>query len=87
MFYTYILYSENIDRYYVGSSEDPKRRCFFHNIGKAGRKGQRTYTKRAKDWKVVFMRSFLSKSESLKFEKYIKKRKSRKYIENLISGV
>jgi hypothetical protein len=33
MFYTYILYSHSIDKYYVGYTEDPDWRLERHNSG------------------------------------------------------
>jgi putative endonuclease len=34
MFYVYILYSEKLDKYYVGSTNDLLRRLNDHNRGK-----------------------------------------------------
>ncbi|MFP4046592.1 MAG: GIY-YIG nuclease family protein [Bacteroidales bacterium] len=41
MFYTYIIYSKNIDKFYIGSSNDVYKRLKRHNIGhsKYTRKG------------------------------------------------
>jgi putative endonuclease len=77
--YTYILYSRGIDRYYIGVTDDLKWRLERHNMG-WGR-----YTQSGLPWKIVYYESYKSKTEALKREKEIKGKKSRKYIESLIS--
>ena len=77
-FYTYILYSIQIDIYYVGSTEDLESRLRRHNSNHKG------FTGKVNDWEIVFSREFDTKSESLKFEKQIKSWKSRKKIEEFI---
>ena len=78
-FFIYILYSQTIDQYYVGYSEDLENRIFRHN--NSGSKS----TKKSNDWKLIYTESFDSKSEAVKRELEIKKKKSRKYIEWLIA--
>ena len=80
MFFTYILYSEKIDRYYVGSTENIELRLERHNAGWG------KYTKRGIPWKVVYSEQFEIKNSALKREKEIKSKKSRTYIESLIAG-
>jgi putative endonuclease len=76
--FVYILYSMRIDRYYVGSTDKTQWRLERHNLG-WGR-----YTKRGIPWNMVYYEIYETKAEALKREKEIKKKKSRKYIENLI---
>ena len=45
------------------------------------------FTAKAKDWKIVFSATFDTKSEAYQRELKIKKRKSRKFTEELISSV
>ena len=78
MWKIYIIYSEKIDRYYTGITEDLTWRLERHNQG-WGR-----YTKSGIPWKVVHEEKFVAKSDALKREREIKKRKSRTYIESLI---
>jgi len=82
--YVYILYSANIDRYYIGTSSNVERRIGYHNGGRSG--SSNAYTKRARDWRVVFKRRFASKCEARTFETKIKKAKSKRFINNLIEG-
>lgn len=78
MFYTYILYSNTINKYYVGSCQDIEQRLQDHLNSRS------KYTKVAKDWELKYFETFLTRSEACQRELEIKKMKSRKYIENLI---
>lgn len=80
MFYTYIIYSETKNKYYIGSSENPGERLKKHNSKNKG------FTNQASDWKIVFTKCFEVKKESLDFELKIKNWKSRKMIEKLIDS-
>lgn len=79
MFYTYIIYSPAKDKYYIGISENPSERLKKHNARNKG------FTNQANDWKIVFLKSFQSKSEALALEKQIKGWKSRIKILKLIN--
>ena len=79
--YCYILYSEKLDKYYVGSTTDIGKRLEEHNRGKE------KFTKAGCPWKIVYTEVFAEVLDARKRETYIKKQKSRKYIEKLISSV
>ena len=79
MFYTYILYSQTADKYYVGSSSNPGNRLKKHRNKSKG------FTNQAADWEFVFQKSFADKSHALSYEREIKSWKSRKKIEKLIA--
>jgi putative endonuclease len=77
----YILFSETLNKYYIGSTEGlPEERLKKHLSDHKG------YTGKAKDWKVVFTEELPDKHQALIREKQIKSWKSRKIIEKLISG-
>lgn len=78
MFSVYILQSISSGRYYVGHTDDLMRRLSEHNTGMT------KYTQRDKPWKVVYTEQYATRSEAMKREHEIKKKKSRKYIEKLI---
>ncbi len=78
--YVYILYSKSKDKYYVGQSDDLKVRLASHNTGKS------PYTAIASDWALVYFEKYVSRTESRKRENEIKRKKSRKYIEWLVSA-
>ena len=75
---TYILYSETRDRYYIGSCADLQIRLSRHNAGAT------PSTKSGRPWKIVYHESFADRSNALKRENYLKRMKSRIYIEKLI---
>lgn len=77
-FFTYILYSESNDRFYIGSCKDVLIRLKRHNDGAT------PSTKPYRPWKVVWIKQYEYKSDALKKELFIKKMKSRKVIEELI---
>jgi len=79
MWYVYIIFSRKIDRYYVGYTDDLEWRLELHNSGWG------KYTKRGIPWKLAYTESCQSKFEAIKREREIKRKKSRKYIEGLIS--
>ena len=79
-FYVYILYSLRSDRYYVGETEDVNTRLGSHL------RGISRYTSIANDWKVGYTECFKIRSEAIKREKEIKRKKSRNYIEWLIAN-
>jgi putative endonuclease len=79
-YFVYILYSKNINRYYTGVTYSPKLRLLRH-LSKLSR-----FTKQADDWKLMKTFEFNTRSEAMRFEKQIKKMKSRKYIEAIIAG-
>ena len=81
MHYVYILYSERIDRYYVGRTGNIEKRIDDHNAGRS------TYTRQGRPWKIVYQEEFEEKTEAIDREIEIKKRKSRRYIEKLVQSV
>ena len=78
-FYVYILYSKSKNVYYKGFSENPENRLIQHLEGKS------QYTSQINDWKLVFIRSFESKTEALMYEKMLK-RQNQNYLRWLING-
>ena len=77
--FTYILYSDKLNKYYIGACIDIERRLYEHNIGHS------TFTKTGMPWAIVHTEQYESLPEAKKRETQIKKMKSRKYIEDLIA--
>jgi putative endonuclease len=75
----YILYSEKLNKYYIGACIDLNRRLYEHNIGHS------KFTSLGIPWKIVYTEEFLTLADAKKRELVIKKMKSRKYIEELIA--
>ena len=76
--YTYVLYSEKLNKYYIGSCVNMDIRLRQHNLG------QSKFTSLGIPWVIVYIEEYAILSEARKRELEIKKMKSRKYIEDLI---
>ena len=76
MHYTYILYSEAIKKYYTGQTEDLERRILEHNRGKT------SFMAKGVPWKLVYSKSFTTRTEAVKLEKQIKKRGAARYLDD-----
>jgi putative endonuclease len=84
MAHFYILYSEDLDRFYVGyTAVTMAERLNAHLSNHNG------FTGKTKDWIVAYKETFETKSEAYAREREVKKWKSRKKIVELIdsSGV
>jgi putative endonuclease len=75
--YTYILFSVKLNKYYVGACTDIDRRLQEHNTGHS------KFTSTGIPWILKYSETFETLQEAKKRELYIKKMKSRKYIESL----
>ena len=80
MFQVYILFSEILDKFYVGhTSEELEERLRKHLSNHSG------FTAKAKDWKIVYQELFPDKSLAYKRELQIKSWKSKVKILQLIT--
>ncbi|MCZ2396390.1 MAG: GIY-YIG nuclease family protein [Chitinophagales bacterium] len=76
----YIIYSQSIDTFYVGiTQESIESRVAKHKAGTYGTH----FTSQAKDWELFLLLPCDSVSQCMKIERHIKKMKSRKYYQNL----
>ena len=67
--FTYILYSQKLDKYYVGSAIDKEERLVRHNFG------TEKFTSTGIPWRIVYFEEFASVADSRKREYEIKKKK------------
>ena len=82
IFYTYILYSNLKNKFYIGyTSDELSERLRKHNTDHKG------FTGGVGDWELKYSEQYSTKSEAMKREKEIKNWKSRKMIEKLISNI
>jgi len=80
MYYLYVLYSHDADKYYVGHSENPWVRLEQHKTNDGSK-----YTGSYHDWELVCVFEVSeSKGDADRIEKFIKKQKSRVLIEKLL---
>ena len=81
MNYFYILYSKELDQYYIGhTSESLQERLRKHLSHHSG------FTSKTKDWLLVYYEEFETKSLAYRRESEIKKWKSRIRIEKLVNS-
>ena len=74
----YILFSEKLNKFYIGFTTNLEERLQFHQNAET-----RKFTHNATDWVVFLTIGCDSKSQGLGMEKHIKSMKSKIYIQNL----
>ena len=77
-YFVYIIYSAKANKYYIGQTEHLEVRIEEHRIKK---------NLGVNDWVLKYSEEFLTRSEAMKREYEIKKKKTRSYLEWLISQV
>jgi putative endonuclease len=83
MSYLYIIYSNKIDRFYIGiTSENVADRIIKHNSSAYGRH----FTSAANDWEIKLYIACENYSIARKMELYIKRMKSRVFINKIIDS-
>ena len=71
----YVLYSEKLQRYYVGMTADLEDRITRHNAGRE------KYTSKGVPWKLIKTYACKDRSQAMRLERVIKKRGIRRYLE------
>lgn len=66
MYFTYILYSESLNKYYKGHTVNVKARLIKHNNGEAN------YTSNGIPWALILALEKETKSEAMKLERKLK---------------
>jgi putative endonuclease len=74
MFYTYILYSKKINKFYTGQTHDLQHRVEEHNRGKT------PFMANGMPWTLVYSCQLNSRAEAMKLEKCIKKRGAERFL-------
>ena len=75
-FKTYILWSESLQKFYVGSTGDLEDRLSRHNAGEG------KYTSKGVPWVLVWSCSCVERKEAFTLENKIKKRGIRRFLED-----
>ena len=78
-YYTYILFSQKVGKYYVGQTENVVKRVQDHRAGLS------KWTSNSDDWVLVYSIELNSRKEAIQQEKRIKKRGAGRWLidENL----
>ena len=66
MYFTYILFSKSLNKYYIGSTSDIQERIRKHNSNHKG------FTGKTNDWELVYTEKFDSIQKARFREKQIK---------------
>ncbi len=77
MYYVYMLFSKQHDRFYIGQTKDLKRRLKQHNDGEV--KSTRPY----RPWLMVHTEAFPTRTEAMKREHFLKKQRNKGFYRRL----
>ena len=80
MFFVYILYSSNYERYYVGQTNDLSDRLRRHNSGYV------RSTKYYAPWELVYFEEFETRAQAMKRESALKGLKSSFALRKLVEA-
>jgi putative endonuclease len=65
-YFVYILYSERLQGYYIGQTNDVEARLLRHNSG------SENYTSKYTPWELIWFCEKISRAEALSLEKKLK---------------
>jgi len=80
-FFVYIIYSKQYDKYYTGQTNNLETRLFEHN-----NLDNNAFTSKYRPWEMVAFITFSSRINALKAERFIKKQKSRVFLQKIIQN-
>lgn len=75
MYYIYLLENRDDKSWYIGYTNDLKRRLFEHQNGKGGRT-----TRLKKNWRLIYFEAYLVKQDAEGRERFLKSGSGRKYL-------
>ena len=79
MYYVYVLWSEKLQKRYIGCTADVEKRIGEHN------RGCNKFTKGGIPWILVYQEEFTSKREALKREKFLKSGVGRAWLDEKLN--
>ncbi|OGC88526.1 hypothetical protein A2419_01740 [Candidatus Adlerbacteria bacterium RIFOXYC1_FULL_48_26] len=78
----YLLENQNDKSWYIGQTNNLKRRLFEHNSGIGGRT---TSLKEKGSWKLIYAEAYLNKQDALGRERFLKGGSGRKYLQKQLT--
>ena len=75
MYFVYVLWSLKLSKRYVGATEDVVKRFHEHN------NGNNKFTKGGIPWILIHQEEYLTKTEALKREYFLKSGQGRKWLD------
>jgi putative endonuclease len=79
MYYVYALFSNEVNRIYIGSSSNPIARLESHNSSK-----NKGWTAKFRPWIMIYSELLPTKQKALQRERQLKSYKGREFIRSLI---
>jgi len=76
MWYVYLLVSKKNGHWYIGSTNNLRKRILQHNSGK------NRSTKHGIPWKIIYFEVGLNREDARAREKYLKSGMGRRYLKN-----
>ncbi|MFH0891824.1 MAG: GIY-YIG nuclease family protein [Candidatus Falkowbacteria bacterium] len=77
-FFVYILYNKKYDKFYIGQTDNLRRRIFEHQNRLS------VYTSKYNGgWHLVYQEKYDTRSEAMIQEKFLKNQKSKKFYKKL----
>ncbi len=76
LFYTYIIFSEKLNQYYTGSTQNLENRLNDHNTGRG------KHSSKGEPWTLVFSQKFSTRAEAVRLENSIKKRGAKRFLDD-----
>jgi putative endonuclease len=73
----YILYSISFDSFYIGYSRDINVRLSQHN------EGLTKSTKAKRPWKIVYTETFITKTEAMARERFLKNQRNKNFYKKI----
>ena len=80
MYSVYFIYSQKIDKYYIGFSSNVPHRLSKHNSKSKG------FSNTGRPWVIVYTEDFDNKKDAMIRERQLKKWKNRVRLETLINA-
>ncbi len=82
-YYVYIIYNIKYDKFYIGQTNNLKRRVIEHNLGKLN------YTSKYQEkWILVYKKRVSTRKEAIEYENFLKKQKKIKiFIKNFAETI
>jgi len=80
MFYTYVILSLRTSLFYIGYTDNLRKRIFQHQHN------QGRYTKSRGPWKLIYYEACLSEQDARAREKYLKSGMGHRYLKNRLKN-
>ena len=82
MYFVYAIYNRQVDKIYIGQTQDIRKRLLMHN-----KKLISGYTSRFSGiWEVIYLEEVKDRKEALYREKQLKSYRGRQFVKKFIPG-